>query len=209
MAHEPVVMVVWGDSIAAGNEQFRWPALMESSMNVLTNVGRNVKVVNQGFCGMPAAVAKTRFTEHVLAHQPELVIIQFGFNDMRYDGSRGHSPISTAEEYHQHLSEMIQACRNQAKAQVLLLGNHKTRRFDLMPDGARYDETRARYNEIARRVARNTSVYYLDMATAIEATGENWKSAVGDDGVHLSQFGAYLYVQIIAAEVRRIQAKKV
>ena len=46
-----------------------------------------------------AAQAREEFAASVLLHRPDVVIIQFGLNDLRFDGSRGHLPISTPEEF--------------------------------------------------------------------------------------------------------------
>jgi lysophospholipase L1-like esterase len=98
-------VVVWGDSIAASG----WPQLMEHTFNSCCNTGVSIRVVNSGKGGNPAARAVREFNASVLAHRPAVVFIQFGFNDQRFDGSRGTRPISTPTEFRSHLAEMISA----------------------------------------------------------------------------------------------------
>ncbi len=74
--------MVWGDSIAASG----WPQQVEFIYNVALNTGRAVRVINSGVGGKPASHARNEFDTKVAQHKPEVVFIQFGFNDMRYDG---------------------------------------------------------------------------------------------------------------------------
>lgn len=196
----PYNIVVWGDSIAASG----WPELVERTFNVALNTGRPIKVTNKGVGGMSAAAARSQFDQAIAPHAPDLVIIQFGLNDQRHDGSRGALPLSTVDEFEEHLTEMVRACRDEIKAKVVVLGNHKTRRLHGMPTGLTYDETRARYSEAAKRAAKNMNVRYRDMAAAFEEAGEPHTAIVSEDGVHLSPFGLQAYAAVVADEVMRV-----
>ena len=197
MDAEPYKVVVWGDSIAAAG----WPQTAEFTCNVALNTGRPVKIINKGVCGQSAAAARRCFESEILANNPDLVILQFGFNDVRHDGSRGALPLSTLEEFEDHLTAMVRLCREKAHAAVMIFGNHRTRSLLTMPTGLRYDEARARYNEVACRVAGRTGVRYLDMAEVINAAGLDYMDVVSEDGVHLSPLGLSTYAQIAASEI--------
>lgn len=194
----PFVVVVWGDSIAAQ----KWPEQAEHLHNVALNTGRAIQVVNKGVGGMPAAVARGQFDTAVRPHRPHLIIIQFGFNDLRHDGTRGALPLSTPEEFEDHLTAMTAAGRDQAGAQMLLYGNHRARSLVTLPTGRGYDETRALYNGCVKRVAARMGVRFRDMAETFERAGVPYTEVVCEDGVHLSPFGVQAYAAVAAGDIR-------
>jgi lysophospholipase L1-like esterase len=175
---------------------------MEFTYNVCLNTGRSIRVVNKGAGGLPAATARGQFENAVLPEKPDIVIMQFGLNDQRHDGSRGPLPISTPEEFGEHLSAMIAMCRERAGARVIVFGNHQTRALLTMPTGLSYDETRARYNAIARRAAEKGGARFADVPAILAAAGLRPGDVVADDGVHLSPCGLSAYAQVAANEVR-------
>lgn len=138
-------------------------------------------------------------------HAPDIVIIHFGANDLRYDGSRGALPLSTPEEFAGHLTSMVQACREVAGARVLLLGYHRFRRPVTLPTGLTYEETRRCYNAVIRDVATSTGAEYLDMEVALDSVSDtSWTECVCDDGVHLSPLGQQLYASLLATAIARM-----
>lgn len=195
----PATVVVWGDSIAASG----WPQLLERTWNVCCNVGTPIRVVNSGRGGNPAASARHEFTESVLSHQPDVVIIQFGFNDQRYDGSRGPLPLSTPEEFGGHLTEMIRCCRELARAEVLVFGNHRTLVPLQLPSGVAYDETVEVYKRVAAASAAAAGVRFVDMAQALSHPDIPYTHLLTDDGVHLSELGKQCYARVAASELLR------
>jgi lysophospholipase L1-like esterase len=198
------VVVVWGDSIAAGIGEpgKAWPAQAEFIFNVAVNTGRSIKIHNEGVCGMPAAQARKEFQSRILPHQPDLVIIQFGFNDLRHDGSRGPLPISTPEEFEEHIERMVRDCRDTARAKVVLLGNHRARSMLEMPTGLTYDETRIRYKQGMAKVAGKMGVPYVDMEEELKGAGD-WREIICEDGVHLSPPGLSAYACIGVNIIRK------
>jgi lysophospholipase L1-like esterase len=198
MNEKPFTVVVWGDSIAAGTAEYQWPALAERMCNVVLNTGHAVRVVNEGVGGKPAAGARHEFAERVLAHNPDLVIIQFGFNDIRYDGSRGNQPLSTPSEFGEHLQEMVRRCRQEAGANVVLFGNHRTRVGLTLPSRQSYDEGRIEYSALAQGVATRARVPFYDLAQELQMPEANWADFVGADGVHLSPLGFHAYAYFAA-----------
>lgn len=200
MSIEPCTVLVWGDSIAASG----WPQQTEFIHNVVLNTGRPIRVVNKGVGGLPAAAACRQFNDTVLPERPAIVILQFGFNDLRHDGSRGDLPISTPDEFEAHLMAMVRMCREQAGAEVIVFGNHRARTLLIMPSGRGYDETRAQYNSVAERVAKRMGVRYCDMAAVLSAAGLRTEEIVCEDGVHLTPVGIRAYAQIAANEIVRV-----
>jgi len=202
MSETPLTVVVWGDSIAAGSAELQWPALAERTCNLVLNTGQTVRVVNEGVGGKPASHARHEFEERVLAHKPALVFIQFGFNDLRYDGSRGDKPLSTPAEFEEHLRDMVRSCRELAGAKVVLFGNHRTQLNLTMPGGKSYDEMRVEYDVVVRRVAANLQVPYYDLSEELKVPGASWTELLADDGVHLSPLGYHAYGRFAAGVIR-------
>lgn len=196
----PVTVVVWGDSIAASG----WPQLLEFAFNVCSNTGTPIRVVNSGRGGNPAARARHEFLQSVLIHRPHVVFIQFGFNDQRFDGSRGARPISTPAEFARHLAEMIRLCREEAGAEVIVLGNHRTLVTMNLPSGLGYDDAAAVYRQRASAVAAAAGVRFVDMSAALAHPDIPYTRLLADDGVHLSEMGKTHYARLAANELQRL-----
>lgn len=202
MKSNPFTVVVWGDSIAAGNDEMNWPDIAQSCLDAVINTGQPVKIINAAICGMPASKACSEFSERIAPHNPNLVFIQFGFNDIRHDGSRGELPLTTPDEFADCLRTMIQNCRQKLSAEVCLLGNHKPHVNLLMPTGLTYDESRIKYNKIAQAIAEETGMTYHDISQVIEKSDFSYKEIVCNDGVHLSKRGYNFYGRFIAEIIR-------
>jgi lysophospholipase L1-like esterase len=194
-------VVVWGDSIPASGPN-SWPEVAEFVHNNIINSGRSIKVINSSVGGKPAARAKHEFEERVAQYQPDLVFIQFGFNDMRYDGKRGNKPISTVPEFGEHMREMIQDCQ-ELGAKVIVFGNHRPATVLTMPDGKAHAEKIMEYNEAAQQVALACKTTYYDMSK-LEIPGGTWRDLVCDDCVHLSEFGRNVYGQFAASKIQAL-----
>jgi lysophospholipase L1-like esterase len=196
MAQEPFIVVVWGDSIAAAG----WPERSEFVHNVSMNLGRPVKVINMGVGGLPAASARSQFAERVAPHKPDLVVIQFGFNDMRFTGARPDGlPFSTPDEFNAHLQEMIHRCKSQANARVVVFGNHRPRRAGWFPTGLTYEQSVSVYRQQAQNAAQAQNVRFVDMSVETLKAGLTWNEVINEDGIHLSPAGLHNYAGIAAS----------
>ena len=83
----------------------------------------NVKVINSGVGGNTSAMAKERFEKDVLAHKPDVVIIQLGTNDAAVDVWK--NPPATESRvsidvYEQNLRQFITKLKAQ-KAKIILV----------------------------------------------------------------------------------------
>jgi len=197
----PFVIVVWGDSIAAGS---KWPDQAQHAYNAVLCTGTTIRTINESTGGKPAAHARSEFDQRIAPHKPNLVVIQFGFNDLRYDGSRGNHPISSREEFASHLTHMARRCIDELGAQVLFSMNHEPRSVLVMPDGTPYTRVVAAYNQVTRRVAQELGTHLIDMWTATQAAGESRDHIVNEDGVHLSERGRCIYGALMANKFREV-----
>jgi lysophospholipase L1-like esterase len=191
-------VVVWGDSIAANGPK-SWPEITEFICNNFITTGKDVEIINSAVGGKPAARARNEFSERVQQHNPELVIIQFGLNDMRFDGKRGDKPISTLEEFGKHLREMILCCKD-IPAEVIIFGNHRPAMLITFPDEKTIEQKYQEYNAVAAEVAKTCSVEFHDMSK-LEVPGGNWRDLVCEDGIHLSETGKHLFGQFAASVI--------
>lgn len=193
-------VLIWGDSIAASTPD-PWPAMCARTFAVALNTGTdNVVFTNIAVCGMPARQGKAFFAEKVCPEKPSLVILQFGFNDIRWDGSNPGGPISDETVFYESVCEMIRNSKN-IRADVLVLGNHRPCSYLRMPDGRTYVETVAAYNALAKQAAHDCGADWLDMADLVGAELTPRESTV--DGVHLSLWGKRVYSHTVANYIQR------
>jgi lysophospholipase L1-like esterase len=203
------VVVVWGDSIAAnnGNLASGWPAICESLANAVSSTGRRVIVHNEGICGKSAALAIGEFEARIKPYHPNLVIIQFGANDIRHELGQGGKPLSTEEEFIDHLTVMIRACQNETRATVVVFGYHRPRRHLILPNGLTYQAALSRYNNLAAAVASTCGVTFFDLSAELPYDEYDWKDLVCEDGIHLSAVGNTAYADFAANLIlRHLQA---
>jgi lysophospholipase L1-like esterase len=130
---EPVTVVTLGGSITTGYaaqppREKGWAALLARSL------GPNVKLVNAGVSGTDSAAAVQRLDAHVIAAQPDLVIVEFGVNDQWLD------PAVRASSYEALLRRLLNAPSHPAVLVLALTqqGNQSRDAVDLQLQLARH-----------------------------------------------------------------------
>ena len=86
--HGPITIVAFGDSVTHGAvgpgeidyESAYWNRLRKKILDVKSYVP--VNVINAGIGGITAAGSIARMDRQVLAHEPDLIIVCFGLNDV-------------------------------------------------------------------------------------------------------------------------------
>lgn len=84
----PITIVAFGDSVthgAVGPDEINYETVYWNRLRQKINAVRNyvpVNVINAGIGGITAAGSIERMDKHVLAHDPDLVIVCFGLNDV-------------------------------------------------------------------------------------------------------------------------------
>ena len=86
--HGPITIVAFGDSVTHGAvgagemdyETVYWNRLRKKIIDVKNYVP--VNVINAGIGGIRASASVARMDKQVLAHNPDLIIICFGLNDI-------------------------------------------------------------------------------------------------------------------------------
>ena len=117
--HGPITIVAFGDSVthgALGAGIINYETVYWNRLKQMLNSVRNyipVNVINAGIGGITAAGSLGRMDKHVLAHDPDLVIVAFGLNDVN----------GTLEEYLCALREIFEKCTSRGIETVFLTPN--------------------------------------------------------------------------------------
>ncbi|MBO5959254.1 MAG: SGNH/GDSL hydrolase family protein [Lentisphaeria bacterium] len=197
MEQKPYKVLVWGDSIGRQNET-PWPTVLQQHFQVSCYTGRKMEVVNIAQCGLAGVNGQYKFEEEVKPEQPDLVIIQFGFNDLRHDENYGAHAIGNPDQYEQAMVNMIRNAKS-IGAEVLVLGNHNFRfgSLRLYPTGLNGDETVEIYRRRAEHAANTEGAGYINMADAL-AEQDLTPLTATCDGCHLSPYGVNVYAMTVA-----------
>ena len=137
----PITIVAFGDSVTHGAlaggeinyETVYWNRLKQKLNNVRSYVP--VNVINAGIGGESATGSLSRMDSQVLAHNPDLVIICFGLNDVNREKSN----------YLSALAGMFEKCKAACVDAIFMTPNMLNTRVA--------DDTEARYLEYAHKTA--------------------------------------------------------
>jgi len=147
----------------------------------------NVTLVNAGISGHTTRDALKRIDRDVLRHQPDLVTVMFGLNDMT------RVPL---DEYRQNLMTIVEKCRA-VGARVLLCTPNS-----IITTSSRPTEKLKEYCDVVRRVSREQRVALCDCYRAFEAVRERdplaWRLLMSDE-IHPNMDGH----QLLAEEMSR------
>jgi len=148
----------------------------------LVNVGIGANVISTEspvyeHSGKPAA--SERLDEHVIAHDPDLLIISYGLND-----ARGGTPIDV---FCHEMEEIVRRVREKTQPLIVLLGPYYMTDFTL--GGPPYShanlEVFYRYNDAIRGVAEGCDCLSVDLLASYREA--NW--LVHFDGCHANDLG--------------------
>jgi lysophospholipase L1-like esterase len=101
--------VTYGQNVRADEA---WPAVLGRF------TGHDVR--NAGVCGDTTRLGLERFPKHVQLHRPDVVLIQFGHNDVNCWDTDNGLPRVSAEAYRANLREMISRSEAVGAAAVLM-----------------------------------------------------------------------------------------
>ena len=196
--HDPKpfdLLVAIGDSITAGYSATRQ---VYSWVNILGRLisefqSRPVRVVNAGISGnliSPRSRAYhhadsgkpsglERYRRDVIAHDPDLVAISYGLNDMRCG-----TPIAA---FMADMEWMVREIRQETGATIVLLGVYYMTAYDGHGDvwGKGSRQTTRRWNNSLKRFAETNDLIFADVCAA--QGDASW--SVAQDGVHPNNLG--------------------
>lgn len=207
----PPTIVAFGDSTTAPRGNTEVYATLLS--NELSFEGGDVKVINSGIGGNTTSNAKARFEKDVLAHKPDVVIIQFGINDSAVDVWKkppATGPRVALETYRTNLTEMVRTLKKDGARVVLMTSNpiswtdplkklYSTTPYVLDdPDGMNvllHD-----YAAAVRKLAQEEGVGLVDVYTEFKKAGQMPKHKPGwlnKDGMHPDDPGHRLVARLL------------
>lgn len=141
-------IVAFGDSIVEGHNQPEgWPEMLEKD---LVSRFPGVSIMNAGISGDTAGNGLARLERDVLSHDPDLVIVSFGLNDMK----NGVPP----EGFRRNMSAIIDGGRASG-AEVVLLTTTRLQRGTTMV--SKFDPTP--FNEIIVQLASQENTHLIDV----------------------------------------------
>jgi lysophospholipase L1-like esterase len=206
---EPIsTLVTFGESTTAGmcatSEDQRWAnrfaelvGRFQEQPPRLINSGLSASVVSpRSSCydDSHKPSAQERLDDAVIAHQPDLVVIQYGLNDMR-----AGTPLGLFAEVMQDLIDRI----GKGTRAAMMLGNvaHMTGYGDYAPFCAGSDETNHLYN---LAIAHLGAVNGLPVAD-VHAAMNHADGLVHPDGVHPNDMGHEVIAQAFFTAWARAQ----
>lgn len=182
----PIKIVCLGDSVTGvyyhtGGRR-AYPEMLELALrNVVPNA--NLQVINAGISGHTTTDGLARLNRDVLQHEPRLVSISFGLNDMTR---------VPEEQFVQNLKSLVERCRA-AKAQVVLCTPNAVIRTDSRPV-----EKLIRYCDRIRETGRSLNVPVCDQFAAGERLhardARAWRMTLSDE-VHPNMDGHRLMAE--------------
>ncbi|MGC9318891.1 MAG: SGNH/GDSL hydrolase family protein [Armatimonadota bacterium] len=124
MNEEPILrrstVVCFGTSITRGHpyvpEGDTYPAVLERRLNRrLRQENEAVTVINSGVPGENTVEGLARIDEDVIAHRPDLVVVEFACNDVRYEPEKRVE----LEDFRANLVQMAQTIREVCSAIII------------------------------------------------------------------------------------------
>jgi acyl-CoA thioesterase-1 len=205
-AIKPVIVTVvfMGDSVTFGQHvdpSVRWMGLIDDRLTRrYLPTAINLRFLNSGVSGETTRQGLERFPRDVQNHYPEVLALQFGFNDCNcWVTDRGLPRVSEAA-YRENLIEMIARARCFEVQQIILSTHYPTMREKLLPCGESLEVRRRRYDQIVREVAKSEAVTLCDIETAFPRVTDPELSQLllpYPDQLHLSPKGHRRYADQI------------
>jgi len=209
----PGGIVMLGDSTTAERRGAVEKVYADRVQESLRGIGSALSVHNAGLPSGTTKDARERFARDVLAHQPRVVVIQFGINDAAVDVWR--KPPATESrvpltEYEGNLRWMVATLRGQKVKPVLMTTNPTrwtSKLRDLYgkppyrPDDADgFDApVLSRYNEAVRRLAAELAVPLVEVHDAFIARDAD-KLLL--DGMHPNDEGHRVIAELLLPVIR-------
>lgn len=189
---EPVRVVCFGDSVTGlyyhtGGRR-AYTDLLGIALRRLCPRA-DVTTINAGISGHTTRDALARIDKDVLAHNPSLVTVMFGLNDMT------RVPL---DEYRINLKTIIEKCRGVGAKVVLCTPN------SVITTGSRPVEKLEQYCEVVREVAAEMNVALCDTYAAYQALREQdslaWRLLMSDE-IHPNHDGHKVIAEQIAQTI--------
>jgi len=216
-AENTITIVTFGDSTTAP----RGPLKVYSQIlqEEFSPHGQSVRAINSGVGGNSTQRAVARFERDVLAHNPDVVIIQFGINDSAIDVWKdppATEPRVSVERYTANLRYFVQTLKKRQSQVILMTPNalawtDKLREMYGTPpyvpdDKDGFNVLLKEYAERTRAVATEENVPLIDVYNLFQQYGKGEGQKISGlllDGMHPNTLGHRKVADAILTELRR------
>lgn len=181
-------IVAFGDSITALKG---WVSMLYGALGT--------EVINSGVSGDTTVHALKRIDNDVIAHDPDIVIVNFGMNDQAVNTATGKN-LTPIDEYEKNYRKIIEKILKTG-SKIILVAVHDVcdskygggaPAYNLKDsEGVGYVD---RYNEVVKKLADEYKLGFLN----INALAEDQLEAIILDGIHLNSEGQVKYCEWIS-----------
>jgi lysophospholipase L1-like esterase len=177
---------------------------MFSDLLSIREPAKRVMIFNRGIGGHTVDDLRSRWQDHVLAHQPDSLVVKIGINDInRYVTNPEAHPKQSAEAFYKIYDQIIGlTCARLPHIRILLVSpfyaskdvtehSHRARILNDLPN----------YIDAVARVAQKNGTEYLDLHAAVQQLiTEMPADTFAEDAIHPLTAGAlFIAEQIYAA----------
>ena len=163
-----------------------------------------VEVVNSGVAGHNSRQGLRRMKKDVLAHQPEVVVIFFGTNDVRVDSQRAHVPLA---DYRQNLLTIIEKCSEIGAKPILCTvppireePYFKRHERQIFEQSGGLKKMLGDYSAMVKQIGTDRQIPVVDL-NALLVDEPRWMHS---DGVHPSPDGNAIIAKHVAQPLRAL-----
>ena len=181
-------IILFGDSITAGYQKGEIDIILNTKIQHLLN--KKVDIINAGIPGDTTQGALSRYHDHVVSYEPDIVTIFFGAND-----AEKMSGISLTQ-YEDNLTYLVEQI---GARKVVLIGPPYA--HQMMYEKERPLVDLMQYNNAAQRVADTYQVSYIDLLGEMIASDDP-TSYLQLDGLHFSEVGYDLLARLIVETIK-------
>ena len=208
-------IVYFGDSItyALGHDhkgvkiEDRWTNLLDVNLKKLEDKGIFIYSSNQGINGDTTRLGLLRIND-VYNFKPDLVIMQFGYNDCNYWVTDSGYPRVNIDSFKFNIIELIDKFKANKIKELILCTNY------LMPisvnkiNNHSWNENIKKYNQIIRNISNKKKIHLIDIEKKF--TDRKKINYLDENGkwLHLSKKGNALYYKIVFDVIKNILLKK-
>lgn len=211
-----ITIVGFGDSITQATAQM--PAVEDRWLRVLDHSlcgefpGLRFKVINAGVGGESDREKMRRFGSAVLAHAPDILLLQFGGNNTSFDKPERRVGPDEARALLQQLRAQLPA----STAVVVITfppvidGLHGVMKREgakeFFAEWGGLDGSVERFRELSREFASQNGYALVDLSQEMRARAD-LGCYILNDGVHLTVAGNRLLAALVLEHVRQIVAR--
>jgi acyl-CoA thioesterase I len=205
---KPVKILFFGDSICVGQGASinkGWVPLIANYLDEnVSTIARDILVINSSVNGRTTRQALEDMPYHVQGQKPDIIVIQYGFNDCNHWETDGGLPRVSQRAFVANLNEMVERATRFGAKFILLNNNHSTTlNAERLPQtNYTYEDFNQQYNAATRALADKLKdkVVFQDVESYFHnlvKNGADMHQFLLDDGLHLGEEGHRVYYDLM------------